>query len=262
MCNMVVMVTPGPGVEALAKGDPLTLYMRSLPVSNVTHVALFPDTGVSGRDEYRILLGPGGNPNDRFTVFFPPLKEDNKLQYEPNSSIKGRFDMEMLAFPPPDVSDLEFRVEVIIEIDYENDGTFDDTLSFTVIGTADNDDKREPTRYNGTIEADPKDYGSMKGGRLRITFQRKDSINTPVWLYTGYVGGQTCFTLPFSKYTYVPADDDGDTNLFPLLIIGGIIVMGIAAYLIYDRSQKESKNSELTTQERGRKGSDRKRTDR
>ena len=232
-------------------GTPLTLYMIRLPTDDVNHLSLYPEDNVrvTSNSSYRVMLGQKGSGQESITILFPSVKEDNKLQYETNISIDAYYDFHILAHLPMDISDLEYRIEVVIELDHTRDGDYEDEIRFQINGEA----SGEPTNIMGQILVDINKLGDLKGGRMRVTMTRLDDIDTPVWLYTGYLDKQCMIRLPYSKFVYVPADEDGETNWAPFLV-GAIIVMVIVVgYVLYQNKQKTDEKVEEKPKKRGRR---------
>ncbi len=235
-------------------GTPLALYMIRLPTDDVNHLSLFPEDNVrvTENSSYRVMLGQMGSGQESITILYPPVKEDNKLQYEANISIDAHYDFNVFARPPQDPSDLEYRIEVLIELDHTRDGDYEDEIRFQVKGEASNMDPDAPTNIVGQIEVDVNDMGDLKGGRMRVTMTRLDDIDTPVWLYTGYLGKQCMFRLPYTKFVYVPEDEGGEVNWRPFLVGALVVIVIVVGFVIY---QKMEKRDEKIEEEPGKKGS-------
>lgn len=234
-------------------GAPLTLYMIRLPTDDVNHLSLYPEDNIRVRENssYRVMLGQEGSGQDSITILYPPVKEDNKLQYETNISIDAHYDLNIFARPPQDLSDLEYRIEVLIELDHTRDGDYEDEIRFQVTGEASNMDPEEPTNIVGQIPVDINKLGDLRGGRMRVTLTRLDDIDTPVWLYTGYLGKQCMIRLPYSKFVYVEEDESGDVNWAPFLVGAIIVIVVVVGYILYQNKQKED---ETVIEEPGKRG--------
>ncbi len=234
-------------------GSPLTLYMIRLPTDDVNHLSLYPEDNIKVRENssYRVMLGKEGSGQESITILYPPVKEDNKLQYETNISIDAHYDINVFARPPQDLSDLEYRIEVLIELDHTRDGDYEDEIRFQVTGEASNMDPEEPTNIVGQIPVDINKLGDLRGGRMRVTLTRLDDIDTPVWLYTGYLGKQCMIRLPYSKFVYVPEDENGETNWAPFLVGAIIIIVIVVGYALYQNKQKEDETVKEEPVKRG-----------
>ncbi len=234
-------------------GTPLALYMIRLPTDDVNHLSLFPEDNVRVMENssYRVMLGQTGSGQESITIIYPPVKEDNKLQYEINISLDAHYDLNIFARPPQDLSDLEYRIEVLIELDHTRDGDYEDEIRFQVKGEASNMDPEAPTNIVGQIEVNVNELGDLKGGRIRMTMTRLDDIDTPVWLYTGYLGKQCMIRLPYSKFVYVPEDEDGEVNWLPFLVVAAVVLVVVVGYALY---QNKRKMNEKIEEQPGKKG--------
>ena len=221
-------------------GTPLTLYMIRLPTDDVNHLSLYPEDNVRvvENSSYRVMLGQEGSGQESITILYPPIKEDNKLQYETNISIDAHYDFNVFARPPQDLSDLVYRIEVVIELDHDRDGDYEDEIRFQITGEASNMDPEEPTNIVGQIPVDINKLGDLRGGRMRVTMTRLDDIDTPVWLYTGYLGKQCMVRLPYSKFVYVEEDENGEVNWRPFLVGAIIVIVVVVGYALYQNKAK------------------------
>ncbi len=227
--------------DGIDDGTPLTLYMIRLPTDDVNHLSLYPEDNVrvTSNSSYRVMLGQKGSGEESITILFPSVKEDNKLQYETNISIDAHYDFNVFARPPQDLSDLEYVIEVLIELDHTRDGDYEDEIRFLVKGEASNMNPDEPTNIVGQIPVDTNKLGDLRGGRMRVTMTRLDDIDTPVWLHTGYLDKQCMIRLPYSKFVYVPADEDGEVNWLPFLVAASVVIVIVVGYALYQNKQKK-----------------------
>ncbi len=239
--------------DGIDDGTPLTLYMIRLPTDDVNHLSLYPEDNVRvmGNISYRVMLGQKGSGRESITILFPTVKEDNKLQYETNISIDAHYDFNVFARPPQDISDLEYRIEVLIELDHTRDGDYEDEIRFQVKGEASNMDPGAPTNIVGQISVDTNKLGDLKGGRMRVTMTRLDDIDTPVWLYTGYLGKQCMIRLPYSKFVYIPGDEDGETNWRPFLVVAAVVIVAVVGYVIYQKKEQKDEKVKKEPVKRG-----------
>jgi hypothetical protein len=240
--SMASIISAQTGV--VEEGEPLHLYLRRQPVQDYTYLYFHPpDVTYQEKAEnnlsYRKTFLTKDSGNDLETMFFPQDPKSNFLQFEPNSSLSFEYSFVISAVKPPDPSDLTYILEFLVDIDYDNDGHYDDQLSFEISGDADS----ESAVKEGTVTVDMdqlKRFDGKRGGRLRVTISRKDDIDTSVTIYCGYQGYNSYFVFPFSKYKYEgePPDDGGDYWLW-ILAGAGILIVGGIAYLYIRQKQVE-----------------------
>ncbi|MGA1872689.1 MAG: hypothetical protein ACMUHY_03370 [Thermoplasmatota archaeon] len=261
---MIVFMIYFPPVLAQADvvpvGEPLHLHIRRQPVSDMTFLYFHPpdDTyNERARNDlsYRLTLLEKGSGNDTLTMYYPQDPQSNFLQFEPNATLEFTYSFALSAVKPVDPSDMTFILEVLVEIDEDRDGDYEDEVSFEISGEANS----ERSLMEGTV---PIDIGKMepfdgkKGGRLRVTLSRADELETSLTIYCGYGGYHSWFQLPYSKFKYLPPDGDpDDPSMWPYVlgIAGVVVVSGIAYFFFRSRQQEQRKKSEPPIRDRGRR---------
>ena len=229
------------------EGDPLHLYVTRSVTQDMTflyyHAPLDPNGNISADARYRHSFGEKGSDTDSLVMFFPQDKDSNFLQFQPNMTLTAHYDITLSAVTPADTSDLGFDLKVTIELDLERDGEYDHTVTFHITGTADS----SRTTHTGDMAMDPSDlepFDGEKGGRIRVTITREDDIDTSVVMYCGYQGKTSSIWLPYSKFTYVPQDDDGDDGSYVWLVVLAIAVfIAIIVVALISGRDKEKKDA-------------------
>ena len=241
---------PSAGID---DGTPWTLYMIRMPTDDVNHLSLYPEENpkVLGNISYRVMVGQKGSGQESISIMFPPVQQDNKLQYETNVTIVAGYEFNVFARPPQNPSDLHYIIEVVIELDHTRDGDYEDEIRFRIEGEATNQEPGAPTNINGEIQLDTNILGDLKGGRMRVSFNRLDNIDTPVWLYTGYLGHQCMINLPYSKYVYVEEGHEEEVNWTPFLVGALIIIAIVVGYVMYKKKDPGSEKAPIEPIKRG-----------
>jgi len=260
---LIIMTAIVPGgatseeIGGVPVGEPLHLWFKRSPTQDMTTLVFYPpkdnDT-VRSDPRFRHVFGPRWNETSSYTLFFPTARESNFLQFEYNGTLKGNYTFFLSAVTPKNASGIEFRLKITIDMDIRNeqDGRYDESFTFTVEGLADS----ERRVYTGEIDIPAETitrFDGEKGGRLRVTLERDDDIDTDVILYCGYAGLFSSFNLPFSKYRYEPSGNDGEGE-FPVmwvLILGSLFILVVVFVVDFlnGRGEKEAEKPE-----RGRKG--------
>ncbi len=225
-----VSVISGQTSSGVQVGEPLHLWLKRSPAQDLTTLSFYPiqvDDTVSSDPKFRHSLGPKGQENSKLTAYFPTHPDSNFLQFEYNSTLVGAYNFTISAILPNNASDIEFRLKVTLAFAQVRGSDLDVEYSFVILGQADSNRKT----YTGDIEID-KDrldrFDGEKGGRMKLTIERVDNIDTDVLLYLGY-GGRTCsMDLPYSKYRYEPIkeEEDGfDWTILIIILFGSLVII-------------------------------------
>lgn len=241
-------------------GEPLNLWFKRSPAQDSTTLVFHePSLTEDQLDDpkFRHSLGPRGGNTSKMVLFFPTDKNSNFLQFEYNDTLEGNFSITLSAILPQNASTIQFQIKINIEMDLDRDGDYDEEISFDVTGDADSTRRT----YEGEIPKDqgiPERFDGQRGGRIRITIERKDLLDTNVLIYCGYKGFQSSFNLPFSKYTYVaPEPEDNEIPVSWIIGIGSaFIILVVFIVVILMRKQEEEPEPE---EPKKRKGSKRRR---
>ncbi len=240
-------------------GEPLHLWFKRSPAQALTTLSFYEpqmDEEMISDPRFRHVLKPKEEQNSTLLAFFPTHPENNFLQFEYNSTITAVYNFTISAVLPRDVTDIDFRIRVTIEFAQTRGEEYDQNVSFEIEGKADSDRRS----YTGEIEIDSEmieRFDGRKGGRIRLTVERVDDIDTDVLIYCGYRGWFSSFTLPFSKYTYTP-DENGeegfDWTTFLIIIFGSLVII-ILVFLAFGiiGGKKEEKKEEPLLSDRGRR---------
>ena len=243
MLMVVLMPCPGSGEEALKDGDPLVLYLRKSGTPQEPSLKLYPAFYPENENHstYVIPLGARGSGNDLVEMFMPRDPMDNSLKYRPNSSLMGSYSFHISAGISMNPQYAKYRINVIVEMDYERDGDFDpdDHIQFTVEGDADG----RPHRVSGEYSVDINDYEPFhpeKGGRIKVSLVREDFANTTLKFYVGYRNKTSHFRLPYSRYSGEEIEDNDNDIRTVLIVLGVILVIILVSYLLYRIIGKDS----------------------
>jgi hypothetical protein len=267
-------ITTGQTSTGVQDGEPLHLWLKRSPSQDLTTLSFYQPTvndEMAADPKNRLAIGPNGQGDSMEVVYFPTHPENNFLQFEYNSTLTGSYNFTISAVLPQNATDIEFRLKVTIafaEIRGEKvtiafaeirGDDYDIETSFIIKGQADSNRRT----YTGVIEIESdliERFDHEKGGRMKLTMERVDYIDTDVLLYCGY-GNEFCsLNLPYSKYTYVPAGDDGEGFDWTVLIvvIGGSIVIIILVFLAFgiiggNKKTEEDKSNVNPRSRRGRR---------
>ncbi len=232
-----VTMISGQTSSGVQEGEPLHLWLKRSPAQDLTTLSFYPvqiDDTVSSDPKFRHALGSKGQETSKLTAYFPTHPDSNFLQFEYNSTLAGEYNFTISAVLPKNASDIEFRLKVTLEFAQERGSDLDVEFSFIIVGQADSNRRT----YTGDIEID-KDllerFDGEKGGRMKLMIERVDNLDTDVLLYLGY-GESTCsFDLPYSKYKYVPGEEeeDGFDWTIVVIIIFGSLVIIILVFLAF-----------------------------
>jgi hypothetical protein len=221
------------------EGEPLHLWFKRSPTQNLTTLSFYEQEiskDIREDPRYRHMIGPGGS----MVVYFPTHPDSNFLQFEYNETLRGNYTFTLLPMVSTNPGSTEFSLKVIIDFDTQRDGKYDKQISFKITGMADSN-RRE---YTGNITVDPEliqKFDGKKGGRIRITIQREDDLDTNVLLYCGYLGDISYLNLPFSKYVYIPPErnDDENTKYLFLSVISVAFIVIIVILVVYMKREQE-----------------------
>jgi hypothetical protein len=250
----------GQSDSGVSDGEPLHLWFKRSPAQALTTLSFYEpqmDEEMTSDPRFRHVLTPKGDNNSSMVAFFPTHPDNNFLQFEYNSTITGFYNFTISAVLPRDVTDIDFRIRVTMEFAQTRGEEFDDNISFQIEGKADSDRRS----YSGEIQIDSdmiEKFDGRKGGRIRVTVERVDDIDTDVLIYCGYRGLFSSLTLPFSKYTYTP-DENGeegfDWTTFLIIVFGSlvIIILVFLAFGIIGGKKEEKKEEPLLSDRRGRR---------
>ncbi|MFW3145204.1 MAG: hypothetical protein ACMUIE_00145 [Thermoplasmatota archaeon] len=247
LCILPMMVSGAqPAGLTVKEGEPLHLYIRRSPVQDDTYLYFHPPEGKYYNDSfddlgYRKTLFQKGSGNDTVMLFYPQDPNSNFLQFEPNSTLQLRYNFTISAIAPDLQPDLNYRLGVRIELDYQHDGDYDQELYFEIGGLADS----EPRVKEGTIQVDISElekFDGKEGGRIRITLSREDELDSTLTIYCGNKGFHSWLQLPFSKYKYEGDNGEngnGNTAILVILLASGAAVVLVAAIMIRRSGKKK-----------------------
>ena len=243
-CLMPLLNSSSAQTGVVEVGEPLHIYLRRQPVQDMTYLYFHPPDDIYNEKamdnlSYRKTLLPRGSGNDFERMFFPQDPASNFLQFEPNSTIPLTYSFPISAVKPTDLSDITYKLLVLIDIDYGNDKDYDKQISFEITGEADS----ERVIKEGIVPMDVsqlKKFEGKDGGRLRVNISRKDFLDTTVTIYCGYQGQNSYIVLPYSKYKYEGETSDNGNELWPwFLAAGGIIIIAGIAFFYLKQKQVE-----------------------
>jgi hypothetical protein len=230
-------------------GEPLHLFLRRSPVQDRTYLYFHPPGDGyfnESRDNlsYRETLTQKGTETSQFYMRYPEAAESNFLQFEPNRTLKLTYSFTISAVKPPDISDIQYILGIIIELDYDHDGKWDREISFEINGDADNNRHIKEGEVDVNIDT-LKKFDGEKGGRIQVTILRLDDIDTTLTIYCGYLGYHSFFQLPFSKYRY-QQETDTPSNTWIWVTVGGAGLIAVfVIYVIYAGRKKVPPRSEV-----------------
>jgi hypothetical protein len=255
---MVLSMSAVSGQEAIQDGDPLRLYLARSPTQDQTFLKFYKIFNETANDNpgYLLTLGPRGSGNESVEISFPTSHEDNSMKFVPNETVQASYDFSVLAKVTLGGlfgSKENFRVKVTVHIDYTRGERFDPNKEFSFFVEGPADGKLQRISGNLSIDAeDLKRTDPLKGGRLKVTISREDRIDADVLLYAGYRGSNCEFTLPMSRDTTVPEEEETSQTLF-IIVVAGIGLLALIVYIIYSLKNKPQKTSSISKD--GKKGS-------
>jgi hypothetical protein len=246
--TLIVLATvqaAGYSQEGVKEGDPLSIYLRRSPEQNLTFLNLYKafNSTVEDKNQYVLVLGPKRSGTDKMVAYLPTSDPDNSLKYRPNASVQAMYNFSVLGRAVKDAPESDYRLKVVVEIDYRRGDDFDadDSFSFIIEGPSDS----KVHERSGPIDITAGDLKRMdpaRGGRIRITITRDDNEVNAVTLYTGYRVLNCGLTLPMSRDRSEAGSSDG-IGVFLVLAVVAIIAGAVAAYLAFDHfSGKKDKD--------------------
>ncbi|MFO8052038.1 MAG: hypothetical protein R6V01_10145 [Thermoplasmatota archaeon] len=241
-------------------GEPLHLYIRRMPVQDMTYLHFYPpdDELIGDNFSYRKTLQQKDTPGDSFRMFYPQSRESNFLQFEPNSSVRFYYHFVVSGQVPLATITVKpiYRIKVLIELDYEHDDVYDREITLEITGTA----GQGPEVKEGNIPIDTSELKRFKGdtgGRIRVNISRQDSLSSVVTIYCGTGGHHSWFRLPYSKYKYEGESENGSSTPMIVVLLAILIFTAIAVSVLLYKDAQQKKKKEME-KEKGRKSRRRK----
>ena len=193
----------GQATGGVRVGEPLHIYLRKDVAQQLLYLHFYPPPGDVPLTEAtsRFALDRKGSLNATVVTFFPRDMGSNFLQFEPNASVEAKYQLMLFASRPLNVSDNKARLELIIELDYQNDNEYDERFVATVRFNA----TSSFVKVQGSLPMDPEElrrFDGKKGGKVRMTLARADDLDTIVVVHCGSSAEPSFVQLPFSKYRY------------------------------------------------------------
>lgn len=248
---VIILPSGNSQTNVVEEGEPLHLWLKRSPTQDLTTLHFYKpldNEDVRGDARFRHTLGPKGEENDKLVMFFPTDQKSNFLQFEYNETLTGNYSFTISA-----ISMLSERFSLGVELafDKDRDGKYDESFTFTISGNT----SRGIERYKGNINIPSdliKKFDGKNGGRIRMTISRNDNLDINVLIYCGYRGEFSSLWLPYSKYTYVPQNEEDGPD-YTLYVILGIMAVTVFVLVIIFGFRSKDGGKEKTPPQSGRR---------
>lgn len=250
----MIMIVPSSGQTSVVQdGEPLHLWLKRSPTQDMTTLHFYKpldNEQVRTDARFRHNLGPKGTENDELVMFFPTDQQSNFLQFEHNDTLTGNYSFMISALS---LRGTKFELKIDLSFDQDRDGDYDKVFSFTIKENT----SLDTTRFEGDIDIPAnliEKFDGKKGGRVRMTISREDDLDINVLIYCGFQGEFSYIWLPFSKYTYVPPNNEDQPN-YTLYVVLGIAAAAVFVLVIVlaSRAKQEESVDDIPSQRRSKR---------